>query len=478
MRPRRRPTDLPRPAEGSWWLEECLALPEFAGPDTPPLGRDTSADVVIVGGGYTGMWTAWSLLEREPGIDVVLLEQGICGGGPSGRNGGFCNGLWEEADLLIAELGAEGARRTALAAEACVREIGAWCEEHAVDAWFDPVGHLGVSTSASQDGGWRPTVEAAQSLGSDWYLELAPSEVRERCDSPVFRAGVLTPGAAMVQPARLARGLRRVLLERGVRIHEGTPVTRFRGRDGAVHVETPGGTVRARAGVLGLGAYAAPLRPFRRTVLPRGTYIILTEPIPDRLDRLGWTGGEGIYDLRTALHYVRTTRDGRIAFGAASSRAGLGTGLGPRLRYDERSVRRLLHDFARWFPALADVRFECAWGGPMDVTALHIPFFGTLPGGGVHYGLGYTGGGVGPCRLGGKILSGLALGVEDEHTTLPLVGIRPRHFPPEPVRSVGAAIAQEAIVRKDEAEDEGRRPNLLVDLIARLPRRMGYHLGP
>ena len=114
----------------------------------------------------------------------------------------------------------------------------------------------------------------------------------------------------------------------------------------------------------------------------------------------------------------------------------------------------------------------------MDVTGLHLPFFGTLPDGGIHYGLGYTGGGVGPCRLGGKILSGLALGVQDEHTTLPLVGIQPKPFPHEPLRSVGAAVAQEAIVRKDEAEDEGRRANRLVDLTARLPRRMGYHLGP
>lgn len=478
MSPRRSRPDLPRPADGSWWLEECLALPGFAGPEAPPLERDTTADVVIMGGGYTGLWTAWFLTEREPGIDVVLLEQGICGGGPSGRNGGFCNGFWEEADLLIAELGPEGAQRTALAAEACIDEIGAWCAEHAVDAWFDPVGHLGVSTSAAQDGAWRETVEATLSLGSDWYVELTPVQIRDRCESPVFRAGVLTPGAAIVQPARLARGLRRVLLERGVRIHERTPVTRFRGGRRAVEVGTPFGTVRARAGVLGIGAYAAPLKPFRRTVLPRGTYIVLTEPIPDRLEALGWTGGEGVYDFRSALHYVRTTRDGRIAFGAASSRVGLGTGLGPRLRYDERSVRRLLHDFARWFPTLADVRFECAWGGPMDVTGLHLPFFGTLPGGGVHYGLGYTGGGVGPCRLGGRILSGLALGVEDEHTTLPLVGVRPKPFPLEPVRSVGAAIAQEAIVRKDEAEDGGRRPNRLIDLAARLPRRMGYHLGP
>lgn len=470
--------DPPRAARGSWWLEEALADPDLAGAETPPLHGDTRADVVIMGGGYTGMWTAWFLLERAPGIDVVLLEAGICGGGPSGRNGGFCNGFWEEADILEAELGPDDGRRVALAAEACIDEIGTWCAEHGVDAWFTPAGHLGVATSPAQDGAWRGTAEAARRLGSDWFVELTPAEVRARCDSPVFRAGVLTPGAAVLQPARLARGLRRELLARGVRIFERTPVARFRDGRGGVTVETPTGEVTARAGVLSLGAYAAPLPAFRRTVVPRGTYIVLTEPIPERLAEVGWTGGEGIYDFRTALHYVRTTRDGRIAFGAASSRAGLGTGLGPRLRYDPVSVGRLIRNFRRWFPILADVRFECAWGGPMDVTGLHLPFFGTFPGGAVHYGLGYTGGGVGPCRLGGRILSGLALGIEDEHTTLPLVGLRPRPFPPEPLRSPGAAIVQAAIVRRDDALDLGRRPNPLVDALARLPRRLGYHLGP
>ena len=469
--------DLPRPAAGSWWLEEVLAIPGFSGPPCPPLRGDTTADVVVLGGGYTGMWTAWFLKERDPGTDVVLLEQGICGGGPSGRNGGFCNALWEETDLLVEELGEEGARRTALAAERTVPEIGEWCAANDVDAWFRPAGHLGVSTSEAQDGAWRGTVETAEHLGSDWFVELTPEEVRARCDSPLFRGGVLTPRAATVQPARLARGLRRVLLERGVRIFEGSPVRRFRGGS-PVEVETPSGHVRAGAGVFGLGAYAARLRRFRRTILPRGTYIVLTEPIPDRLDELGWTDGVGLYDFRTALHYVRTTQDGRIAFGAASSRAGLGTGLGPRLRYDEVSVARLLKDFARWFPSLADVGFDCAWGGPMDVTGLHVPFFGTFQPGNLHYGLGFTGGGVGPCRLAGRVLSGLALGVDDEHTTLPLVGLEPKPFPPEPFRSPGALLTHEAIVRKDEAEDQGRRPNVVIDGLARLPRRLGYHLGP
>jgi glycine/D-amino acid oxidase-like deaminating enzyme len=470
---------LPRPADRSWWLEEAFALPEFAGEPCPPLGGDARADVVILGGGYTGMWTAWFLKERDPGIDVVILEADICGGGPSGRNGGFCNALWEEADILIREVGEELALQTCLVAERSIEGIREWCEANGVDAWITPGGHMGVATSEVQDDGWRDVVDAARKLGAaeGRFVELTAEEVRVRCESPVFRAGVLTPRTTIVQPARLARGLRRVLLERGVRIYEGSPVARFRGGPPA-EVVTRGGSVRAEHAVLGLNAWASQLPRFRRIVMPRASYIVITEPAPEKLEEIGWTGGEGIYDFRTALHYLRTTPDGRLAFGAGGSRAGIGTGLGPRLRYDERSIERLMHDMHRMFPSFRDVRLEAAWGGPIDVTGLHLPSFGTLPSGNVCFGHGYTGGGVGPCHMGGQILSGLALGVEDEYTRLPLVGIEPRRLPPEPLLSVGAAIVQESIVRKDEAEDDGRRPNPFVDFLARLPRRLGYNLGP
>jgi glycine/D-amino acid oxidase-like deaminating enzyme len=208
------------------------------------------------------------------------------------------------------------------------------------------------------------------------------------------------------------------------------------------------------------------------------SYIVLTEPIPNRLADIGWTGGEGLADWRTALRYLRTTPDGRIAFGAAAATAGTGVGLGPRLRYDPSSIVKLVDDFRRFFPSWAEVEIEAAWGGPMDVTGRHLPSFGTLPAGSMHYGVGYTGGGVGPCHLGGKILAALALGVEDEHTALPLVDLPLQRFPPEPLLSIGAAVTQHAIVRKDEAEDDGLRPNPLTGFLARLPRRMGYEIGP
>ncbi|MEX0991027.1 MAG: FAD-dependent oxidoreductase [Actinomycetota bacterium] len=460
----------------SWWLTE--ALTDDPGAPAPALAGDTEADVLIVGGGYTGMWTAHALKRAKPDLDIVLLEQDICGGGPSGRNGGFANDLWEDIDALIGLFGEEAAIETAQISERSMDEIGPWCDEHGIDAWWEPADHMGVSCSPAQDGLWRDWMGTMQRLGvADGHArEITHEEMDGICRSPVFREGYLLTHVGMVQPARLARGIRRVLLEQGVRIYEQTPVRRFTEGPPAA-AETPGGSVRAAQAVLGINAWARQWKQFHRTILPRASYIALTAPAPDRLEEIGWTGGQGIYDLRSSLHYLRTTPDGRIAFGAASSRAGLGTGMGHRLHYDEASVRNLVRDLHRMFPNFKDVPIEAAWGGPIDVSGYHVPFFGSLVQGNVHYGLGFTGGGVGPCHMGGKILAGLVLGTDDEYTRLPLVGYRPKKFPVEPFLSVGAFVAHEAIVRTDDANDFGRRPNPLLRAITTLPRKFGYNIG-
>jgi glycine/D-amino acid oxidase-like deaminating enzyme len=468
--------EIPRPARRSWWLEEALARPEFAGPETPPLARDTTADVMILGGGYTGMWTAWFLKQRQPDLDVVLLEGDICGGGPSGRNGGFVNGLYDEADVLIARHGDEGRRTVEMAARS-IDEIGSWCEATGVDAWYEPSGDLGVSTNPTHDVVVGETVAEAERLGfGEVYRPLSPGDIRARFDSPVVRTGFLVTHAATVQPARLARGLRAALIERGVRIFEGTPVLRLNAR--RPQVQTPGGAVRAGRAILGLNAWARPLRGFRRSLFVRGTYIVITAPAPDRLRATRWTGGEGVYDLRTSLHYLRTTRDGRIAFGGSSLRISRDPADSPRFAYDEGSASTLARDLRRWFPAFAGVPLEAAWGGPIDVSGLHLPFFGTLPGGVTHFGLGFTGNGVGPCHLGGKILAGLALGTQDEAATLAISDGDRMRFPPEPWFSIGERAVGRAIIRRDDRLDEGRPPGFLTDGLARLPRRLGYNLGP
>ena len=468
----------PRPASRSWWLEEALELPEFAGPETPPLDGDTTADVVILGGGYTGMWTAWFLKEREPDLDVALLEADICGGGPSGRNGGFCDGWWGHVGDMVKTYGEADAMELLMTCGRSPAEIGAWCEAHGVDAWFTPGGDLAVATSPEAERRWEGTIEAARALGlQDEYRVLTPDEVQERCASPAFGGGMLIADAANVQPARLARGLRTALLERGVRIFEGTPVTRFKAARPAV-ADTPGGSVRAGEAVIGLGAWATWWKAFKPILTVRGSYMVVTAPAPERLEELGWTGGEQVRDLRSSIHYARTTPDGRIALGLGGLQPDLARHIDRRYDFHEPFAGRVAEDVGRLFPPFRDVPIEAAWGGPINVSGFTMPFFGSMGSGNVHYGLGYTGNGVGPSHLGGKILAALATHADDGFTRLAVVSREPKRFPPEPIRSPGMLLANAAIRRKDDLEDAGRWVDPVTGTVARLPRRLGFNLGP
>ena len=449
-----------RPGEQrGWWLREALA----ADPGTacPSPQGDATADVVIVGGGYTGLWTAWWLTEASPDLRITILEADVVGGGASGRNGGFLTAWWDYLPALVANFGPERGLESALALDGVAAWVGEWATGHGVDAKWQPGGTLVASTSPVQDDAWVGILEVAEQLGvRDRYQPLSPEEVRGRCASPVLRGGMLVPGDASVQPARLARGLRRVLIERGVTIHEGTRVTGIRPEAGGVRVTTAlGPAIRASHAVLALNAWAAGWpgggfgtgfgTGFGSRMITWSSYMVVTEPIPDRLEAIGWTGGEAITDCRFTNHYFRTTHDGRIAFGGGGGRAGYGGRLGSLVTDDRASTAMAARGFRRLFPMLDDVRLTDAWGGPIDIAPNHLPSFGSMEGGRVHWGHGYSGTGVGPSWLGGRILAALAQErLDDPVARLPMVGHRARPFPPEPLRFLGARVIREAIVAK------------------------------
>jgi glycine/D-amino acid oxidase-like deaminating enzyme len=470
--------EAPQPGrQRSYWLREALALE--ADPTPLPGPREPSThDVVIIGGGYTGLWTAYFLTEADPGIRIVIVEQDICGGGPSGRNGGFLHGWWDQLPLLEELYGADAALEVARAADASVSGTLAFCERHGVDAWFRRGGYLRVSASADQDGDGDSAVATCQRLGVGAELvDLSPAEVQARCASPVFRGGVLMPSAATIQPARLARGLRRVLLDRGVTIHEGSRATRLR-VNGAVTVDVQGVPLRADHAVLAVNAWAAGWPHHRQALVAWGSYMVLTDPAPEVLARIGWTGGEAITDSRFTVHYFRTTPDGRVAFGAGVGAAGFGGRIGASFERDGGAVTRAIAGLRRLLPDLADVPVTDAWGGPIDVSSDRLPVIGSTHGGRVHHAYGYSGNGVGPAHLAGRILAARVGGADDEVARLPIAGRRTRRFPPEPIRYVGARVVREALIRRDELTDQGRRPGPIVRLLVRVPRLLGYRLGP
>jgi glycine/D-amino acid oxidase-like deaminating enzyme len=469
------PAALPIPGvRRAWWLREALAA-ETAPLPAPPVAEDLSVDVAIIGGGYTGMWTAWFLTEMAPGMRIAILESDICGGGPSGRNGGFLHGWWEQLPYLVKRHGPEAGLQLAQAADEVVDGVGAWCEQQGVDAWHMPRGYLRVNAFPATPYDWQGLPDELAHLGAPGQLlHVEPADVQRFCASPAFREGLLMPSAATIQPARLARGLRRVLLERGVEIHEATEVEYLDAAGKPLYLTTDGGRVAADQVVLAANAWAAGWPGFRARVLAWGSYMVITEPIPDRLAEIGWTGGEALADSRFTISYFRTTRDGRIAFGAGVGAAGFDGRIGPVFTSDRGAIARVVSNFHHLLPMLGDVRFDDAWGGPIDITADRFPEVGSRHGGRVHYAHGFAGNGVGPARLAGRTLATMVAGVEDPLAANALIGHRQRFLPPEPFRYIGARAIREALIRQDDALDAGREPGALVGFVAGLPGLRGY----
>lgn len=460
-----------RHPSAGWWVEEAGST----APDLP-LAGPVDADVVVVGAGYAGMWAAWCLLEADPATRVVLLERDQAGHGPSGRNGGFCKGLWLNLPALVEQFGDDQALAVGHACEEAVEAIGAWCEAEAVDAWFTPGGYLSVSTSPLQDDVHMAAVTEAARLGvPDAVRALTPEETRARFAAPAARGGVLAPGAT-IQPARLARGLRDALVRRGARLFEHTPAVRIEERDTGVGVETPGGAVRAERAILTAGPALVALSPLATSLTVGSSHMIVTEPVPDVVAHYGWTGGEAVIDRRTLLHYLRTTPDGRIAFGWAGGRPAMGARVRGPVVHDARAIARAGRHLVELLPDVRGRTIDAGWGGPIDISPTTLPAVVPL-GPRVDAAYGFTGRGVGPARLIGEILAARAAGVQNERTRLPLVGRPDGSVPPEPVRWAGASTVRAALIRCDEQEARGEPPDPLARFVADLPRRLGITVG-
>jgi glycine/D-amino acid oxidase-like deaminating enzyme len=470
--------DHPQPRHDAlgYWIEEA-GSPERL----PPLTGEREADVVIVGGGYAGMWTAWHIARLEPSARVILLESEVCGHGPSGRNGGFCNTMWHSAAAMRDRFGDEGALRVAHAAEASVGAIGEFCSEQGIDAWFERAGYLEISTAAATDEVPERALAAVEALGGTGApraaVRLSPEEVAARCRSPIFRGGALYPRAATVQPARLAFGLRGALLEAGVEIYEGTRVRTVRPGKG-IEARVEGGVVSARHAVIAAGAAAgARAWPGRNRLTVASSHIVLTEPVPDVLEEIGWTGGECITDARSLVHYLRTTPDGRIAFGWGGGRIAFGTRLGGRTELDPEICEQAGRDLRTMFPQLEGRRIERAWGGPIDASPSHLPVIVPTRGDRVFTAFGFTGNGVGPSHTVGRTLASLVLERRDEAAALPLVDPFPHGVPPEPARWIGGAAIRGSIARRERIEAEGGRAGPLTRAVSAIPAKIGFHIG-
>ena len=423
---------------------------------------------MILGGGYVGLRTALELKRREPSCDVVVLEQDICGGGASGRNGGLVLSWWSKLSSLAKLFGGADALRIARDSEAGIDEIPSFCEAHRIDAQFRRGGWLWTATSESQMGAWEGVVSLCEKLGVEPFRRLSPDEIARRTGSPVHRAGVHDASAATVQPAALARGLRRVALESGVRIHENTRVESF-GRARPAVVRCAGGTVTADKLVVATNAWAAGIRELSRSIVAISSDMVVTAPAPERLRSLGWTGGECITDSQMMVDYYHATAAGRIAFGKGGWGIALSGHIGPRFDRDEDRSRKVVEDLRRTYPTLRRHPRHPRLVRPDRPHHQQPPAARPSRRAPAHrLWRRVERERRGPERLGGRILASLVLEADDDWGRYPLVDRRAGLFPPEPVRFVGAHVVRAAVASKERAEIRGRKPSRLAVAFSRL----------
>jgi glycine/D-amino acid oxidase-like deaminating enzyme len=453
---------LPEPIERA-----CYWLAQRPPRESTPLESRVEADVAIVGAGLTGLWAALFLKDLDPRVEVVVLEREIAAYGASGRNAGMLSETVDHGHgLAIRHFGESEARRLAALGERNVEDMVAWLAGRGIDCDYEPTGRLLAALTEAQVEDGRRAVVVARRLGLDGHEWLDRDRLRERIDSPLYLGGVRVRGGGILDPVRLVDGLRREAERRGVRIYERSGVQQLRAAGAGVELGTGGGGVRARRAVLATSAYTHGLLPrVLHRFIPLYDYILVSEPLTgDQRAAIGWRGREGVTDGRNFFNYYRLTRDDRILWGTSEAAYFPGNRVGPDCDHSPTHYAALRASFRRHFPALAALEFPYAWGGPICSTTRLTPFFGSAMDGRVHYGLGYTGHGLGTTRIAGRILAHLALDRRTELLDLSLVRHRPFPFPPEPLRSWAVAGVTRALRRVDA----GERPGILLRLLDRL----------
>ena len=435
----------PRP----FWLDH----PD-APPTRPPLDGSAEADLVVVGGGLTGLWTA--LQAAEEGKRVVLLEGERIAFGASGRNGGFCaaslthgigNGLarWPGEMETLERLAREN-----------LDGIRATVARNAIECGWQDRGVIDVATEPHQLE-WLAQ-QAAQLRRFGWDAELLDAAaLRAQVDSPTYLGGVWSrDSAALVDPARLCWGLARAAEEAGAVVHESSPVIALRPEGAGVRADTAGGSVRSRHALLATSAFPPLVRAIRRYVVPVYDYVLVTEPLSEAQHHaIGWRGRQGISDMANRFHYYRQTDDGRIVWGGYDAIYDFGGRVAPERDQRPETFELLAEHFFATFPQLEGLRFTHRWGGAIDTCSRFSALWGRALGGRAAYVVGFTGLGVGASRFGARVALDLLDGRDTERTRLEMVRRRPLPFPPEPARWAGIQLTQRALARADERA--GRR---------------------
>ena len=448
-------------APPSFWLATC-------GDDLsprPPLGTDVQVDVCIVGAGYTGLWTAYHLSRLDPSLRVVVVEKEIAGWGASGRNGGWCSALFAASwERVSREHGVDSALRLRRALEQVVLDVGSWSARHDVDIHYARGGTLTFARDGAQLQRLRTHVEHDRRFGGDDTVLLDAPAATERVGVAGALAAAFNPHCAAIQPARLARGLARVVEQQGVTIYERSPVMAI--TPGRVRATV--GTVRADIVVRATEGYTTNLDGEKRSLAPVWSLLVATEPLPQQVwAKLGWRGRETVADERHVIIYAQRTADDRIAFGGRGAPYLFASGT-EAVRGHARAHTLLEEALREMFPATRDAAVTHRWSGVLGVPRDWMPSVGFDRASGLAWAGGYVGDGVGCAALAGQTLADLVLGRGTDLTTLPWVGHRSPAWEPEPLRWAGIRGVSAALALADRRESRSGRPSRVASAVQRL----------
>ncbi|MGH9749131.1 MAG: NAD(P)/FAD-dependent oxidoreductase [Candidatus Polarisedimenticolia bacterium] len=446
--------------------EACYWLAGRKRETAPPLLGRRETDIVIVGAGFTGLWTALHLKALDPGREIVVLEQGIAAYGASGRNAGMLGeGVDHSHDLAIAHFGFEEAERLARLGTENLNALLRFLEERRIDCDLERSGQLHVALTPGQVGELHEAAEVARRLGLTHYRLLDAEETRAELNCARYLGGLLDPHGCLLDPVKLVEGLKREAARAGMTFHERTRVASLETMQQGVRLRTAhppgaGGEILARRAILATSAYTHLLLPrVRHRFIPLYDYILVSEPLTgEQLARLGWRSRRGVTDARTFFKYYRLTPDNRVLWGTSEAAYYSGNRVDPSCDHSERHYRELRDSFRRHFPDLGGLEFPFAWGGAICSTTRFTPFFGSVEKGRILYGLGYTGHGIGTTHLAGRILAHMALERPSPLLDLALVRKKPFPYPPEPLRGLAVRAATRALRRVDA----GGSPGLLL----------------
>jgi glycine/D-amino acid oxidase-like deaminating enzyme len=425
----------------------------------PALERDLDVDVAIVGAGYTGLWTAYYLSLAEPSLRIAVLEAQTAGFGASGRNGGWCSALLPQSPAALHRRHGHAATVALLRAmESTVDEVGRVAAVEGIDCHYAKGGTVVLARTEPQRQRALAELQEAQPYGQELSW-LGPDEAARRCGASDVLGATYTPHCAAIHPARLVRGLARVVHERGVAIYERTPVTRIEpGGGGRPAIRTPGGNVRADVVVRATEAYTPRLPGLRRRVAPLYSLMIATEPLPAAFwDAVGLAQRETFADFRYLIIYGQRTADDRLAFGGRGAPYHWGSTVQAEFDRVPRVHAALHAELRALFPALGDARITHAWGGPLAAPRDWSASVGFDRRAGLAWGGGYVGDGVGASNLAGRTLADLIRAAESELTRLPWVDQRSRAWEPEPLRWLGINAMTRMMASADRVEERTGR---------------------